>query len=168
MMTDRWLDSCLYDSDGRIFLDRDGKLFGELLRCLRSPDYLSVLLKSGGVERLRRLRSEADYYGLQDSLVRMIDDVCVGKKVILEKRGWARVAGGCLVRSGAGELGGLRREEVGNPEDNGAGDNGGNDNNDGEANEIVNEPNNDAAQVIDEEDENNDEADEEEADEEVS
>ena len=96
MMTDRWLDTCLYDSDGRIFLDRDGQIFGDVLRCLRSPDYIAQMARMGGegVERLRRLRGEADYYGLQ-LLVRMIDDVCVGQKVVLESTGWARVAGGC-------------------------------------------------------------------------
>lgn len=35
MMTDRWLSSCLVDSDGRIFIDRDGEAFGDILRYLR-------------------------------------------------------------------------------------------------------------------------------------
>lgn len=102
MMTDRWLDTCLYDSDGRIFLDRDGEVFGDVLRCLRNPDFLRQLMNNEGKERLRRLRSEADYYGLHDSLVRMIDDESVGQRVVLG--GWARVAGGCYVeQEGAGE-----------------------------------------------------------------
>ena len=46
MMTDRWLDSCLLDSDGRIFLDRDGNAFGDILRYLRGgADFLLELLK---------------------------------------------------------------------------------------------------------------------------
>eukprot|EP00985_Skeletonema_marinoi_P004749 scaffold2053_cov136-Skeletonema_marinoi.AAC.2 len=49
MMTDtytyRWLDSCLLDSDGRIFLDRDGDAFGDVLRYLRGgKDFLLELM----------------------------------------------------------------------------------------------------------------------------
>jgi len=118
------------DSDGRIFIDRDGEAFGDILRYLRGgADFLSGLLRNyssspsrqGGStlnqmamrasgsnsnlgsimsndnnrDRLRRLRIEADYYGLHQ-LVHDIDVVTVGEKVILEaKFGWARVSGGC-------------------------------------------------------------------------
>jgi len=49
MMTDtytyRWLDSCLLDSDGRIFLDRDGDAFGDVLRYLcGGKDFLLELM----------------------------------------------------------------------------------------------------------------------------
>ena len=118
------------DSDGRIFIDRDGEAFGDILRYLRGgADFLSGLLRNyssspsrqGGStlnqmamrasgsnsnlgsimsndnnrDRLRRLRIEADYYGLHQ-LVHDIDVVTVGEKVIFEaKFGWARVSGGC-------------------------------------------------------------------------
>ncbi|KAL3804146.1 hypothetical protein HJC23_013665 [Cyclotella cryptica] len=153
MMTDRWLDTCLYDSDGRIFLDRDGEVFGDILRCLRSPDFLRGLKRrqyedDGGVDRLRRLRSEADYYGLQDSLVRMIDDVTIGQRVVLEGGSWARVAGGCLVRrqdqeeqEGAGANGGEVAGQRGEREDI--------DQNNAE-NEMDNDDNDDAMDQVDE------------------
>ena len=188
MMTDRWLDTCLYDGDGRIFLDRDGEAFGDVLRCLRSPDFLGCLKRSssGGMDRLRRLRSEADYYGLHDSLVRQIDDVTVGQRVVLEGGGWARVAGGCLVRNVGIEEGeggnALRGGQQGNPnaannaaeEENDAEENNNDPNNDADANnndeqnqdEDAMDDNNGAQ--VDEDEENNDEGDEEEADEEVS
>ncbi len=165
MMTDRWLDGCLLDSDGRIFIDRDGDAFGDILKYLRSgEDFLLALVRSssssscalsssttstrnnasssgsgggyygatgsngmnyylGGMgnnhanhcasslsnnfnfhyhphlspncgDRLRRLRTEADYYGLHQ-LVHDIDVLTIGQKIVLEKSSWARVAGGC-------------------------------------------------------------------------
>ncbi len=171
MMTDRWLDGCLLDSDGRIFIDRDGDAFGDILKYLRSgEDFLLGLVRSsssssscasssttstrnnavlpsssggcygastgsnrgshgsgtnylGGLgnhhashytsslsnnfnfnyhphlspnwgDRLRRLRTEADYYGLHQ-LVHDIDVLTIGQKIVLEKSSWARVAGGC-------------------------------------------------------------------------
>ena len=148
MMTDRWLDTCLYDSDGRIFLDRDGEVFGDVLRCLRNPDFLRQLMNKEGKERLRRLRSEADYYGLHDSLVRMIDDESVGQRVVLG--GWARVAGGCYV------------------EQEGAG--GGRENNDDAVIEQAEDNNNEEVNGVRDEaadEDNNEEAEEEEAEEEV-
>ena len=46
MMTDRWLSSCLVDSDGRIFIDRDGEAFGDILRYLRGgADFLHGLVR---------------------------------------------------------------------------------------------------------------------------
>jgi len=40
-----WLDSCLLDSDGRIFLDRDGDAFGDVLRYLcGGKDFLLELM----------------------------------------------------------------------------------------------------------------------------
>lgn len=201
MMTDRWLDACLYDGDGRIFLDRDGQVFGDILRCLRSPDFLRGLTRrrggedGGGVDRLRRLRSEADYYGLQDSLVRMIDDVTIGQRVVLEGGCWARVAGGCLARvaegvpANGGELNG-ERNHVGNEildddeeENNENVMDQGDENEDGDDDdnevrheehmqeeEVADEQNGDgdAAQELEEEDENNEEVDDDEVDEEVS
>ena len=165
MMTDRWLDSCLLDSDGRIFLDRDGDAFGDVLRYLRGgADFLVELMNRSGrhhyyhdathqsvsrhhsdggavscgvqdvardhrghhninggsfnnysasigttnhhhpgntnynnnhhqMDRLRRLRTEADYYGLHQ-LVHDIDSITIGSKIIFEEEGWGRVAGG--------------------------------------------------------------------------
>ncbi len=159
MMTDRWLDSCLLDSDGRIFLDRDGDAFGDVLRYLRGgADFLLDLMNRSGrhyhaqsdaamsvsagahdcdaarnhhhfhrgagsfnysasratanhhhsalagnttttgvahhqMDRLRRLRTEADYYGLHQ-LVHDIDSITIGSKIIFEEEGWGRVAGG--------------------------------------------------------------------------
>ena len=49
MMTDRWLDGCLLDSDGRIFIDRDGDDFGDMniLKYLRGgADFLLELVRS--------------------------------------------------------------------------------------------------------------------------
>jgi hypothetical protein len=156
MMTDRWLDGCLLDSDGRIFIDRDGDAFGDILKYLRGgADFLLELVRSssssscasaaatrnyavqrsgssgGGfryygatgsnrgihdsgvnywvasgsglassisnnshLDRLRRLHTEADYYGLHQ-LVHDIDVLTIGQKIVLEKTSWARVAGGC-------------------------------------------------------------------------
>eukprot|EP00986_Skeletonema_menzelii_P001413 scaffold376_cov137-Skeletonema_menzelii.AAC.10 len=164
MMTDRWLDSCLLDSDGRIFLDRDGDAFGDVLRYLHGgADFLlelmnhSVRIGAAGVvgvggedgssrlrnvhhhlhhyhhgassfgdysttvstnhhpsammmpsssttsntttpqhyqmDRLRRLRTEADYYGLHQ-LVHDIDSITIGSKIVFEEDCWGRVAGG--------------------------------------------------------------------------
>lgn len=156
MMTDRWLDTCLYDSDGRIFLDRDGGVFGDLLKCLRSPDFLKEL--SVNKERLRRLRSEADYYGLQDSLVRWIDDVTVGKRCVLERRGWARVAGGCLVRDNVNvDVAPVRA----------GGNNAVGEQNNAEEEVVDDGPNEDGVQAMEDEDDNNEEVDEDEAEEEV-
>ena len=129
MMTDRWLASCLVDSDGRIFIDRDGDAFGDILRYLRGgADFLLELVHSSAgastcashqmsshqatlsaaasssnisknnMDRLRRLRTEADYYGLHQ-LVHDIDVVTVGQRVVFETSGWARVAGGCIPRN---------------------------------------------------------------------
>jgi hypothetical protein len=198
MMTDRWLDACLYDGDGRIFLDRDGQIFGDILRCLRSPDFLRGLKQGGGgVDRLRRLRSEADYYGLQDSLVRMIDDVTIGQRLVLEGGCWARVAGGCLARRAEGVQvvgGGPNHEEEEDVDPNTVGDDildeeennedvmdqgdendeGDDDENEMRNDELVQEEeaaedqNGDGAQELEEEDENNEEADEDDVDEEVS
>ncbi|KAL7545054.1 hypothetical protein ACHAWF_008419 [Thalassiosira exigua] len=139
MMTDRWLDSCLLDGDGRIFIDRDGDAFGDVLRYLRGgADFLSELVRStggdgggggyscggahyggggpksaalraagcsagvvagyDGRDRLRRLRTEADYYGLH-RLVHDIDNLTIGEKIIFEDCGWARVAGGFRPRN---------------------------------------------------------------------
>ena len=154
MMNDRWLSSCLVDGDGRVFLDRDGETFGDLLRYLRggmfmccrlarwmavfawclsccllsSPStgaefLLGLVHGSGGrgcyqggsassfsdggilthhassnMERLRRLRTEADYYGLHQ-LVHDIDVVTIGQKVLFECESWARVAGGWTPRN---------------------------------------------------------------------
>ena len=178
MMTDRWLSSCLVDSDGRIFIDRDGDSFGDILRYLRGgADFLRelaraqslpgtgrpgagwpgdaarrVALGDGGRDRLRRLRTEADYYGLHQ-LVRDIDVVTVGEKVILADIGWARVAGGCPPRGQReNELDGAGGGAVRAGGDNGRRPRG------------VEEPNNDH-QVVDEEedddenDNNNEESD---------
>ena len=50
-------------------------------------------------DRLRRLRIEADYYGLHQ-LVHDIDNVTIGEKIVFEATcGWARVAGGLQVRN---------------------------------------------------------------------
>jgi len=129
MMTDRWLSSCLVDSDGRIFLDRDGDAFGDILRYFRGgADFLLELVNtnsgngyagesnqnyqnhhnrtevrqtirsSTGLDRLRRLRVEADYYGLHQ-LVHDIDVVTVGQRVVFSSDSWARVAGCCLPRN---------------------------------------------------------------------
>ena len=147
MMTDRWLDSCLLDSDGRIFLDRDGDAFGDVLRYLRGgKDFLLELMNhysshfdgaaggggghhhhhaagslmsrnhpmdmaggsTGGftnhhpsstmmlsnttnahhqMDRLRRLRTEADYYGLHQ-LVHDIDSITIGSKIVFEEECW--------------------------------------------------------------------------------
>jgi hypothetical protein len=175
MMTDRWLDGCLLDSEQRIFIDRDGDAFGDILKYLRGgADFLLELVRSSGAasistattrntavsdasrcyydttssnyygnhgsgmnywagggghhhpstlsstypsssysnnffnfhnhshlspnnwgDRLRRLRTEADYYGLHQ-LVHDIDVLTIGQKVVLEKTSWARVAGGCV------------------------------------------------------------------------
>jgi len=155
-MTDRWLDSCLLDSDGRIFLDRDGETFGDVLRYLRGgADFLLELVnydsfggrdhhqQHGGavnnhglnhltasslysyassaaaaaasmtsssssmmmrrsknssnstatMDRLRRLRTEADYYGLHQ-LVHDIDSITIGSKIVFMEECWGRVAGG--------------------------------------------------------------------------
>jgi len=129
------------DSDGRIFIDRDGEAFGDILRYLRGgADFLSGLLRNysssspsrgmgstlnqmamrasgsnsnlGSImsndnnrDRLRRLRIEADYYGLHQ-LVHDIDVVTVGEKVIFEaKFGWARVSGGCNLPRNHQEVG---------------------------------------------------------------
>ena len=51
-----------------------------------------------GIDRLRRLRTEADYYGLQE-LVHEIDAVTIGRKVVFVDCGWGRVAGRCLSRN---------------------------------------------------------------------
>lgn len=123
MMTDRWLvgacsGGCLTDADGRVFIDRDGDAFGDVLRYLRGgSEFLEELLCSssllssnggwgvtqqltnnGGIDRLRRLRTEADYYGLQE-LVHEIDAVTIGRKVVFVDCGWGRVAGRCLSRN---------------------------------------------------------------------
>jgi cobalamin biosynthesis protein CobT len=118
-------------------------------------------MKKSGMERMRQLRIEADYYGLQE-LVRMIDDVSVGKKIVLERGGWARVAGGCLVRNNGGGNGDDNMDvQVGNGEQNEEGME--QENNQEEA---VGEPNEDGAQPMEDEEENNDDADEEEVEEE--
>lgn len=167
MMTDRWLDSCLLDSDGRIFLDRDGDAFGDVLRYLRGgADFLLELMNcysannnSGGdhatngghtnmhqssrnvagmssslyshansatstsssmmmrpinahqMDRLRRLRTEADYYGLHQ-LVHDIDSITIGSKIIFEEESWGRVAGGFVSAAD-------RQEVAGNNQNNG-------------------------------------------------
>ncbi|KAL7542051.1 hypothetical protein ACHAXR_012353 [Thalassiosira sp. AJA248-18] len=132
MMTDRWLSSCLVDSDGRIFIDRDGDAFGDILRYLRGgADFLlelvhsstshnnnggggtaygsnatglenaagsSSIISKNNMDRLRRLRTEADYYGLHQ-LVADIDCVTIGQKIVFANTGWARVAGGCRPRN---------------------------------------------------------------------
>jgi hypothetical protein len=125
MMTDRWLvgacsGGCLTDADGRVFIDRDGDAFGDVLRYLRGgSNFLEELLtcsssssssmammsntnattaNGGGIDRLRRLRTEADYYGLQE-LVHEIDAVTIGRKVVFVDCGWGRVAGRCLSRN---------------------------------------------------------------------
>eukprot|EP00984_Skeletonema_dohrnii_P021258 scaffold10568_cov140-Skeletonema_dohrnii-CCMP3373.AAC.6 len=161
MMTDRWLDSCLLDSDGRIFLDRDGDAFGDVLRYLRGgKDFLLELMNhysshfdgaggggghhvhhhaasslmsrnhpmdmaggsTGGfftnhhpsttmmlsnntnahhqMDRLRRLRTEADYYGLHQ-LVHDIDSITIGSKIVFEEECWGRVAGGFVSAAAA-------------------------------------------------------------------
>jgi len=167
MMTDRWLSSCLVDSDGRIFIDRDGDAFGDILRYLRGgSDFLMELVHSyssnssaygghhrgsaassrsammmssrdgggggaatgGGVsqssssnvDRLRRLRTEADYYGLHQ-LVHDIDVVTVGQKIIFEDVGWARVAAGCRLPNRNRQEGGGMENEQNNNNGNGGG-----------------------------------------------
>ena len=161
MMTDtytyRWLDSCLLDSDGRIFLDRDGDAFVDVLRylcggkdfLLELMNHLVILMEllvvimflihhhaagslmsrnhpmdmaggsagAGGLtnhhpsstmlsnntnahhqmDRLRRLRTEADYYGLHQ-LVHDIDSITIGSKIVFEEEcwGWGWVAGGLM------------------------------------------------------------------------
>ncbi|KAL3810942.1 hypothetical protein ACHAXA_005358 [Cyclostephanos tholiformis] len=126
MMTDRWLVSgCLVDADGRVFIDRDGDAFGDILRYLRGgAEFLHELVRNGGVngggrggggggndDRLRRLRTEADYYGLHD-LVQDIDVVTIGRRIVFDSNGgWGRVAGGCLPRNHRRRAAMLRREE---------------------------------------------------------
>ena len=171
MMTDRWLDTCLLDSDGRIFLDRDGDAFGDLLRYLRGGrDFLLEVvnyssgshvygggggesgnywnngyLGSGGgggdftqssslammrnittnnnnnkMDRLRRLRTEADYYGLHQ-LVHDIDSITIGSKIVFEDECWGRVAGGFVSAASTPGSGGNPNNVVvvgGNPNNN--------------------------------------------------
>jgi len=49
------------------------------------------------MDRLRRLRTEADYYGLHQ-LVHDIDSITIGSKIVFEEEcwGWGWVAGGLM------------------------------------------------------------------------
>ena len=101
----------------------DGESFGDILRYLRGgSDFLLELVQSsnnsgngfGGnamfsnsrhgsfsssnSDRLRRLRIEADYYGLYQ-LVHDIDVVTIGQKIVFASDGWGRVSGACLSRN---------------------------------------------------------------------
>eukprot|EP00931_Biecheleriopsis_adriatica_P105977 TRINITY_DN80494_c0_g1_i1.p1 TRINITY_DN80494_c0_g1~~TRINITY_DN80494_c0_g1_i1.p1 ORF type:complete len:531 (-),score=84.31 TRINITY_DN80494_c0_g1_i1:51-1643(-) len=55
------------DTDGRIFIDRDGKPFGHILNFLRDPSALESLDLLSPSERLA-VRREACYYGLEDEM----------------------------------------------------------------------------------------------------
>ena len=102
---------------------KDGESFGDILRYLRGgPDFLLEVVQSsnnsangfGGnamfsnarygsfsssnSDRLRRLRIEADYYGLYQ-LVHDIDVVTIGQKIVFTSNGWGRVSGACLSRN---------------------------------------------------------------------
>jgi hypothetical protein len=220
MMTDRWLDSCLLDSDGRIFLDRDGDAFGDVLRYLRGgADFLLELMNhsigAGGgssrhrnihshslhhhaaaslgdysaavstnhphhqsssalqhqMDRLRRLRTEADYYGLHQ-LVHDIDSITIGSKIVFEDDCWGRVAGGFVSASRSGNNAGgnnVAAVENGGVNINNNDNNQGNDLNNnqghvGQQQQQVNEENNNALQQqqqqqqdAEEEEEENDE-----------
>jgi len=50
--------------DGRVFLDRNGKLFRHILNCLREPSKFKLRLKNR--QDLDELREEAQFYGLED------------------------------------------------------------------------------------------------------
>ena len=61
MMTDRWLSSCLVDSDGRIFIDRDGEAFGDILRYLRGgADFLHGLVRHHHHQQQQHYASHAN------------------------------------------------------------------------------------------------------------
>jgi len=117
------------------------------------------------MERLGRLRSEANYYA-HEGLVRMIDDVCIGQRVVFESTGWARVAGGCLIRNGVGGGGNNINDVVGDGQEgrpNAANAN----QNDANAEELADD-NEENANAIDYDEENNDDGDDDEAEDEAS
>lgn len=88
MLSDRWQQSCARDGQGRIFVDRDGELFGDIVRYLRTGS-TGCALDTMDETALRRLRLEADYFGL-DCLVGEIDALRP-VPVLLRSDGWARV-----------------------------------------------------------------------------
>lgn len=82
------------DGTGRVFLDRDGDVFGGILTLLRSGVDLRALPRA----RLAALRAEADWLsldGLCDSLERALGD----RPVALRADAWARVRGGTRGRA---------------------------------------------------------------------
>jgi len=54
----------MLNEDGRIFLDRDGRLFRYILNCMRDPKDFNLKLK--GRQDIDDLRKEAQFYGLED------------------------------------------------------------------------------------------------------
>jgi len=56
------------DAGGRIFLDRDGQLFGHILSFLRQPSSARDLIASLSEREQVALRREADYFGLEDAM----------------------------------------------------------------------------------------------------
>ena len=72
-MTDRWLSSCLVDSDGRIFIDRDGEAFGDILRYLRGgADFLSGLLRNYSSSPSRQGGSTLNQMAMRASGIRAL------------------------------------------------------------------------------------------------
>jgi len=53
-------------SDGRVFLDRNGKLFRFVLNCLRDPSKFKLRVKNK--QDLDELREEAKFYGVEDKM----------------------------------------------------------------------------------------------------
>jgi hypothetical protein len=53
-------------SDGRVFLDRNGKLFRYILNCLRDPKKFKLRIRNR--QDLDELREEAKFYGIEDQV----------------------------------------------------------------------------------------------------
>ena len=148
---------------------------------LRASSFTNALASSSGnnSDRLRRLRTEADYYGLHQ-LVHDIDVVTVGEKIIFEDCGWARVAGGCLPRNHQpGVINENNNEDNNNQNGNAEGaaaqnngndqavDGNGNDQNENDEDQEMNENDDDEEEAEEEEEEqvfDDDDEDEEEGD----
>jgi len=94
LVSDRWQGQHTLDAEGRIFIDRDGLVFRDVLNFIRSGPYT---LKYMSERDLHKLRIEADYYGLvalQNAIEdKMLETAGHGNPVVMTVDGWARTQG---------------------------------------------------------------------------